>query len=231
MEPGSVGLAQRVKNRILPQGPAMRRLPLGIARGCRMEIDFSRDTRLYAGLYERELNRWLRRLCKPGSKCLDIGAFEGYDSLVMGCLGAAEVVAFEYEQGAAEAAQRNLDANSARLPTEFTVVQAFISDHSDGEQLAIDDYLAERPGLVPDFVKIDIEGGELLGVEGMKTLLSRHRPHLIIETHGLEVEQQCIEALKGHGYDPTVVDARSWLRDARPIGHNRWLVAPGSERA
>jgi hypothetical protein len=227
MNDGDAGLAQRLKAAALPGGRKVRRLPLGQARGCRMEIDFATDTRLFLGLYEVEMNRPIRALCRRGDRCLDIGAASGYESLAMARLGAAAVIAFEVRPESVAVTRRNLAANP-QLATAFTIEEAYVSDRTAGREVAIDDYLAARPGFVPDFVKIDIEGAEARALEGMAGLLGGRRPSLVIETHGVEVEADCVRLLRGHGYDPKVVNPRRWLPDLRPLAHNRWLIARGA---
>lgn len=224
MYDSEAGVAQRLKNTVLPSGRKVRRIPLGLARGCRMEVDFATDTRLFLGLYELELNRAIRSLCAPGSKCFDVGAYNGYDSLALGNLGATEVVAFEVVAEAAETTRRNLAANP-QLPTKFEVEEAFVSNRSGDGQVAIDDYVEKS--FVPDFLKIDIEGAELSALEGMPKLLAERKPHILIETHGREVEAGCVTLLRDSGYDPKVVNPRSWLPDHRPLDHNRWLIVRG----
>jgi len=53
--------------------------------------------------------------------------------------------------------------------------------------LALDDY-CEAEQIVPDCLKLDIEGGEYMALKGARQLLERRRPDLIIETHGLEID-------------------------------------------
>lgn len=52
--------------------------------------------------------------------------------------------------------------------------------------LALDDFAAARPS--PQLIKLDIEGGEYAAIQGARRLLSTHHPHLVIETHGLEID-------------------------------------------
>lgn len=64
--------------------------------------------------------------------------------------------------------------------------------HPDAHRIQVpmvhlDGFIAES-GLIPDVVKIDIEGGEFRALEGAQRLLERHHPDLIIETHALEIE-------------------------------------------
>ena len=77
---GWLRLKRLAKRAILP-APGPRRLPIGIGRGLTMHIDFAHQTRTYLGLYEIELNRYLRRILKPGFTAFDVGAQHGYDAL------------------------------------------------------------------------------------------------------------------------------------------------------
>ena len=45
--------------------------------------------------------------------------------------------------------------------------------------MTVDTFLQERPALEPDFVKIDVEGAELLVLKGATGMLSRRRPPLM----------------------------------------------------
>jgi FkbM family methyltransferase len=56
-------------------------------------------------------------------------------------------------------------------------------------------------GLVPDFVKIDVEGGEADVVNGMEKTLKRHRPLLLTEGRGAQAR------LLEHGYVELIHDA------------------------
>ena len=224
-----LGLLQRIKNGVLPSGPAVRTLRFGIGRGLRLELDFQRDTRLYLGLYERELNSWLRSFCRPGSLCFDVGADAGYDALVMARLGAKRVLSIECRGEAVRKIQRNFGANSELTSSRCEVMEAFVSNGTVNNTVTLDKVAASGDAFVPGFIKIDIEGSEGEALEGAARLLAEHKPDLIVETHGLAVEEQCVQLLRGHGYTPVVIDARKWLPDYRPSQHNRWLVARGRD--
>ena len=217
----------RVKNRIVADGPRMRRLPSGIGRGLLLELDLQHWTKLYLGLYEIELNRYLRRFCLPGTKCFDIGGQHGYDALVLAKLGAGRIISFECDPTAYQAMLRSFANNASRIRAPEARL-GFVGRHSDPRtgRLSLDDVTAEPDGFVPDFVKIDVEGAELEVLEGATSILAARRPHLIVETHSPQLEQACGGLLCAHGYRPKVVEPRRWLRDNRR-GHNRWLVAEG----
>jgi precorrin-6B methylase 2 len=214
---------------LLPDGPAVRRIPLGLARGVRMEIDFSFQSRLYAGIFEIELARTFRALCRPGTDCFDVGAREGYFTLALAKLSAGgRVLAFEVDPAWCDSLRRNIDANPFLVPRP-EVRQAHVAASTDHERgdVTLDDSAFSDDGFVPDLIKIDIEGGELRALRGAERILAERSPHLVIETHSLELESGCAELLAGHGYRPRVVKPRRWLPEVRTAHHNCWLVAEG----
>lgn len=220
---------QQIKSVLLPSGPQIRTLPLGIARGIRMQIDFAHQTKMYAGLYEVELNRHLRRACRPHYNCFDVGGQFGYDALVMAKLTGGRVTSFECDPEACAQMQANLLANPRyghRVEIRRTFVAA-AADPSRGHS-TLDDAAFSSEGFVPDFLKIDIEGCEYDALQGARRILETRRPSLIVETHARRLEEECARYLRGFGYEPLVVQARRWLRDYRPAEHNRWLVAEGA---
>lgn len=216
---------KNLKKAILPSGRTIRRLPLGLARGLWMGIDFQRgETRLFLGLYEMELNAHLRRLVKPGHRCFDVGGQYGYDALVLARLSQNTVVSVECDTALAAEMRENFSANPA-LPA-VTVVPQFVGPPL-GSGVTIDE-LAEQH-FVPDFIKMDIEGGEADALVGASAVLAQ-RPALLIEVHGADIEWRCLEILRGAGYPPPrVVEPRAFLREHRPISHNRWLIFEGQE--
>ena len=220
------GALKRVADQLLPHGPAARTIPFGPARGLRMEIDFSHQTRLYLGVFEIELARWFRRFCPPGAAAFDIGAREGYVALVLARLShGGRVLAVEAAPGAYEELQRNVALNTslARAPDARL---ARVTDRSHGSDVSLDDLAFAADGFVPDLVKLDVEGWELKALQGADRLLAERRPHFVVETHTAELERSCIEHLVAAGYAPRIVEPRRWLPEVR-AGHNRWLVAQG----
>ena len=225
MKPGR-SLARGVKNRLVPKGERTYRLPLGIGRGLRVEIDLEHWTHLYLGLYERELNPHIRELCRPGSRCFDVGGQNGYDALLFAKLGAMAVLSFDCDAIACARMARAFSNNpslAARLDVRHTTIAAR-SDPA-ANQTTLDEAAFAPDGFVPDLVKIDIEGAELQALNGARKLLLRRRPHLIIEVHDQTIENECQTLLEEHGYTPRTVDHSRWLEDGRPSGFNRWIVA------
>ena len=223
-------IARSVKNALLPMGPAVRRLPLGIARALSIEIDFRHHSGLYLGLYEIELNSHLKRLCYPGARCFDVGGHIGYDALVLACLSRNDVITFESDERLCAAIRRTVAANP-EYSQRITVVQGFVDETSSAAGvISLDEFVSAEGGGLPDFMKIDVEGAEARVLRGAERILMESQPNLIVETHGLDVEQECISILQNHRYTPVTVNSRRWLPDNRPGQINRWVVCEGGPK-
>ena len=57
----------------------------------------------------------------------------------------------------------------------------------------------------PDLIKIDIEGAEELAIKGMEKTLSRYRPVIFMEVHGLGAAHNTFPMLEGIGYRYQIV--------------------------
>lgn len=88
------------------------------------------------------------------------------------------------------------------------------------ETTTLDAFVAER-GIAPDFIKIDIEGAEMLAVRGMGAVLAEHRPDLMVEI--TRDQDEVMEILKKAGY--TACDSRLRpLADGATTGPNRFFL-------
>jgi hypothetical protein len=215
-------MKQAVK-RIVFGSPRPRRLPLGLARGIRMHIDFATQTHHYFGLYEAELNRHLRPILRRGVRSFDIGVQHGYDSLLIAQRTGAPVAAFERDEACFEEMERNFALNPQLEPL-IRPVHGTVGNGAG--EIGLDQW-AYHDGFVPDFIKLDIECGELSALRSAERLLEARKPSLVIEVHTLELERECGRLLTRHGYRPAIVNPRRLLPDHRPDAHNRWLIAVG----
>jgi hypothetical protein len=186
-----------------------------------MWIDFQYQTRTYLGLYEIELNRHLRRILRPGVTAFDVGVQHGYDSLVIAKHTCTSVAAFECDPACVAGMTENFALNP-NLANLIRPVQAMVGDEAG--LLGLDDW-AYGGGFVPDFIKLDIDGGEVAALRSAQQILSERHPPLIVEVHSPELERDCGKLLVGHGYRPIIVSQRKIAPDYRPTAHNRWLVA------
>ena len=210
------------KRAILPKGLRERTLHLGLGRGLRMDIDFAHETRMYLGMYEIEMNRHLRRLCRPGVTAFDVGAQQGFDALVFAKLTGATVASFEREDALMARLRHTIQLNP-QLAHLIEPVHATVGSGPATDTLRLDDYA--RDSFLPDFIKIDVEGAEADVLRGSSAILTDRGPALLVEVHSHRLERECGQLMVQHGYRPIVVSQRRVWPDNRPTEHNRWLVA------
>lgn len=60
--------------------------------------------------------------------------------------------------------------------------------------------IAEELDLIPDVIKIDVEGAELNVLEGGKGVLSRAKPTIFLSTHSTGLREACLKLLAEIGY-------------------------------
>lgn len=66
--------------------------------------------------------------------------------------------------------------------------------------VCLDDFVYGEGFPAPQVVKMDIEGGEVLALPGMRRLLREARPRILIELHGEQAAHAAWEALMAAGY-------------------------------
>lgn len=136
----------------------------------------------------------------------DVGAHLGYYT----CLAGAaypdlKLFVFEMNHNLVELIERNLKANqidtaevinnavadrAKTIGYEADSLSAGLSMHQPGEgsgevtakAVSLDDVFASR-GVMPDVIKIDVQGAELEVLKGAERILRTHRPVLFLEVH------------------------------------------------
>jgi FkbM family methyltransferase len=164
----------------------------------------------------------LRDLIKPGQTAFDVGANFGHLSVAMsrraGPRGA--VCAFEVNPDTAKRCQaalvqsgcgNALVISAAVYHSSHQPLQLYLSDNLVADSvvrkvsdrsiavrtLALDDFV-EDTGLVPNFVKMDVEGAEFEAVTGFLRTIEKHSPMLILEQQ--PDDDRCFRLLRERGY-------------------------------
>ena len=175
----------------------------------RMYVDITDDlvgAVIARGGFEPHVTRAIANTLRPGDTFLDLGANIGYFSLLaasrVGPTG--HVIGFEARPDNVSLARlsvrengfRNVTLHNLAVSERDSQLRMHAPDHTslsevvDGsvegtehfvviQAVALDDALAALPRL--DVVKMDIDGGELRAVRGMRGVLRRHRPKLFFE--------------------------------------------------
>jgi len=197
----------------------------GVAKGLKMNIDISGKAQRILGLDEREIQSFFEKYAKKCSHFFDIGASDGYYSLIYRKYNKKGVIhMFEAQERFKQEQEDHFKMNNFEL--NYKYYSKFVSNKNDEKNLSIDDIFKEKNAAI--LFKIDVDGGEMDVLKGMTNTLSNNKCFFIIETHTKQLEIDCIEFVQKHGYKAKIIDAawyRTFIPEERPIEHNRWFVA------
>jgi FkbM family methyltransferase len=172
----------------------------------------------------------MTRTLRPGDTFFDIGANVGYYSLlasrVVGPSG--RVIAFEPLLDNLEYLSRHVRLNQLTNTdvlgvacSDSTGIVTFargangalgrIAENGSGGDmlvpaLTLDDFHA-RTGLVPNVMKIDVEGAELRVLTGAQALLAKSHPKIFLSTHGDQMRTECFTFLRDLRYQITPINS------------------------
>jgi len=176
----------------------------------------------WLGTYERELQNLFVRTVRAGDVVWDIGANVGFFTLL-----AARRVSPAGRVLAIEPLPRNLELLKQHLALNgignVTVLAQAVADargtaflapgtspsmgHLDAEHgievavTTIDALVESGVAPAPRIVKMDIEGAESRALAGARQTLERHRPVILLSTHGWAQHEACVSILGELGYE------------------------------
>jgi len=221
-----LGSSLRKIARRYPEGSVVT-IGAGSLAGARWKRSHRYVSGYWLGQYELSIQECLVRELRPGDVFYDVGANAGFFTLLGSrCVGpAGKVFSFEPLPENARSIQSQLDLNGVE---NCTLVEAAVTDHTGHVEFAegrdtstahirgattqesrgaatsvsavsLDDFVREAPE--PDFIKMDIEGAELMALKGACELLGSEKPpKMMIEFHGEHLIEQGCAMLKEFGY-------------------------------
>lgn len=207
-----------------------------VGPGAGLRFDPASSNSAYAsGANELPVQQVMARHLSAGATFYDVGANVGFLSVIAARLVGPSglVYAFEPVPDNAMAIRRNATANAFQnvrviekaLANRVGTADLALAAYSGGAVLAdvasppdrsgtirveltSVDALIEHEGLrPPTFVKIDVEGAEVVVLEGMEQTALRYRPTILYELDDAEPgplrrkEADCAQWLHSHGYD------------------------------
>ena len=248
-------------NRAAPKGLTEVVVAGGDLKGYTIQLDMQVDKDYWLGTYEPDLQAALHTLIPRGAVIYDVGANIGYVSLLLARATGetGRVYAFEALPGNVKQLERNVELNG--MQERITVVAGAVTDkagkvrflvHQSGgmgkaagsagrndpypseimvEGFSLDELIYAKGYTAPDVVKMDIEGGEVLALPGMKHTLDEAQPIMLMELHGPEASNAAWEALTAAGY--TI----HWMKKGLPVvptldvmGWKAYIVAKPGEK-
>jgi FkbM family methyltransferase len=249
-------------NQAAPSGMTQVEITAGLLVGASFRLDLQREKDLWLGTYEPDLQRKLRQVLAPGMVVYDVGANIGYLTVGIARLVGSNgrVVAFEplpsnylrlreamklnEFEGRVQAVQA---AVGERPGTARFLVhasggmgklvgsagrQAQYVDEIEVRVVQLDGFVAKGEGEAPDWIKIDVEGGEAKVLAGAEDLLRRARPGLLLELHGPEAAAGVWRRLGEWGYVlDTLAPVRGPVTSVDELGWKSYVVAEPEERS
>ena len=92
--------------------------------------------------------------------------------------------------------------------------------------LSLDEFVYQQGNPPPAAVKMDIEGGEVLALPGMRRILSEQAPILFLELHGPESEKVAWQVLTGAGYSLRAMESGyPLIATPEGLGWKAYLIA------
>lgn len=223
-------LVRRILNRAAPIGFTEVEIASGGATGMKMQLDLQLEKDYWLGTYETDLQAAVADLIEPGWVAYDMGANIGFVSLVLAQrLGdTGKIFAFEALPDNLERLRTHIEINglSSRVsviskavaaisePVRFLVGPSGAMGKAEGSAgrpegnrnsievpgIALDDFIYRDGNPPPQVIKMDIEGGEVLALQGMPHLLAEARPLILLELHGPKAARVAWETLTTAGY-------------------------------
>jgi FkbM family methyltransferase len=176
----------------------------------------------WLGTYERDLQNVFVRTVRAGHVVWDIGANVGFFTLLAARLAgpAGRVIAIEPLPRNLDLLRRHLALNAvvnavvlaqAVADAPGTALFATGASPSMGrldakhglavEVTTIDTLVESGVAPAPNVIKMDIEGAESRALAGARQTLLRHRPIILLSTHGWAQHDACWSLLDELGYD------------------------------
>ena len=222
------GLARRIARTIVRRFVPHWPYPVlkGPLKGARLILgSFSGDgggASVYFGQMEPEQTAAICDTLGRGKVFFDVGANVGYYTILASPLVSDEgrVVAFEPVMRNLTFLQRHVQLNSAQnvsiLPfavsdscglARFSFGSGHALGHLDKAERSKTivptitlDRIAEEMGIIPDVIKIDVEGGESEVLAGAARILKQAKPAIFLSTHSPQLRAACLQYLSEFGY-------------------------------
>lgn len=194
-------------------------------RGLRFVTDPQHHSQRLLGLYEKEIESHIRQATDRARTAVDIGAHDGwYTTFFASRPNICKALACDRNPDITGALTRNVNLND--LSRKVALHHVTVGSSKNASCRSLDELLEkEEP---PFVIKVDVDGGELDVLMSGRTALTDKKCELVVETHSVELESDCLRYLQGLGYETTVIPNgwyRRFIPELRMASQNRWFVA------
>jgi FkbM family methyltransferase len=195
-------------------------------------------TNFFMGRYEEFKTEGLLKCVQPGDVVYDIGGHVGYYSVLSSVLAGPTGRVFVFEPRPLNIAfiKHHIRINGIE---NITLLETAVSDRA-GEAafedrtgsgtghlseegrlkvstLVIDEFVDGESHPYPDFLKMDIEGGEIDALNGARRTIEKSRPNLLLATHGGATHSFVLDYLKQYDYTYEVLNPEAVKGDTEIV--------------
>lgn len=211
---------------LFKSGYQERKIKGGALKGAHFFLNLRTDTQQWRGIYEQPLQSWLKKYVKEGDTCLDIGAAEGYFTLLMAKLAGSRGTVHAFEPSLLHRwIPENFNLNSDIPLSCLKVHNTFVKGTKpcNDREVTIDELVLKRQITQVNVIKIDAEGEEVNILQGMAETLNHFHPHLFIEIHSRNLLAQVELITKKFNYVMRLQIPEA--REKRPLEFNAFFFS------
>ena len=155
-----VGLASKIKSRVVPRGEVVRSIQIGPLRGLKMNLDLAYQTQIFLGLAEREIYPALQKFSRDARTAIDVGtAFGEYVLFFLKRTPAKRIFAFEPEPQMLARLHNNLVLNGLEQDPRLQFFSQFVGTTNDERTITLDSLVHQIEP--PCIIKVDVDGAEI----------------------------------------------------------------------
>lgn len=232
--PGIAQLQRLIVRRLLNGKEFAHLVEAGPAKGITFHLRMPEDKGIWTGTYEQVFATRLANAVRPGLIGYDIGSWHGFFAGVMAAQGAGMVHVFEPLPENANRLRKLIALNPTKrivlhacavgdrnTELDLMVMPETSMAKLEGSQFqagltsasrvrvpvrSIDSLVASCAAAPPDLMKIDVEGAELMVLEGARETLRDFRPEIFAEIHSALLLAKCTALLQNERYKIDLID-------------------------
>lgn len=251
--PGVAQLQQAVVSKAFDGKEFDHMVDAGPAKGITFHVRLPEDKGIWTGTYESLFAGRVAGAIRPNTVTYDIGSWHGFFAGVMAAQGARQVHVFEPLPANVDRIRKMIALNPEKhiaihpcaagdRDTEMDLIvmpetsmakleeSGFQTERTSAGSLrvparSIDSVIASGEAEPPSLMKIDVEGAELLVLEGARQTLRANQPEIFAEVHSSKLLAQCTIFLQSEGYSVEPLDEDQDVARANDVFQIRAVVA------